>query len=176
MALLHELDAEPAHLMGFSDGGEDALLMASLNPDIAITVVTWCAAGSLNDANGFMRELLRNVVDNPLPMMQPYSEQIIAAYGKDNARTMLQNAARAFDQIIEAGGDISRSKVSNITCPVLLIAGKEDFSIPAEVITDLAARIKTVEVITLDGAGHEQFHMTHPDWLTPIILEWLKRH
>src|SRR4029079_3720986 len=62
MALLHELDAEPAHLMGFSDGGELALLMAALNPAIARSVVAWGAAGSVNDPNGFLRQAFGNVV------------------------------------------------------------------------------------------------------------------
>src|SRR5438046_217523 len=31
-ALLHHLAPGPAHLMGFSDGGEDCLLMAALTP------------------------------------------------------------------------------------------------------------------------------------------------
>ncbi len=43
-ALLQQLATGPAHLMGFSDGGEISLLMAALTPGVARSVVTWGAA------------------------------------------------------------------------------------------------------------------------------------
>ncbi len=48
-ALLQHLAVGPAHLMGFSDGGEISLLMAALQPGVARSVVTWGAAGALDD-------------------------------------------------------------------------------------------------------------------------------
>ena len=48
-ALLEHLATGPAHLMGFSDGGDISLLMAALTPGVARSVVSWGAAGVLND-------------------------------------------------------------------------------------------------------------------------------
>src|SRR6266581_8435393 len=48
-ALLQHLETGSAHLMGFSTGGEISLLMAALIPGVARSVVTWGAAGVLND-------------------------------------------------------------------------------------------------------------------------------
>ena len=39
VALLRERGIEPAHLIGFSDGGEVALFMAALTPDLARSLV-----------------------------------------------------------------------------------------------------------------------------------------
>src|SRR5437667_4767147 len=47
-ALLQHLATEPAHVIGFSDGGMTALLMAALTPGVARSVVTWGAAGTLS--------------------------------------------------------------------------------------------------------------------------------
>src|SRR5690242_17759745 len=44
-----EVIGEPTHLVGFSDGGEVALLIAIHKPQIARSVATWGAAGSLPD-------------------------------------------------------------------------------------------------------------------------------
>ncbi len=57
-ALLQHLESGPAHLMGFSDGGEISLLMAALMPGVARSVVTWGAAGVLNDPSGQLREAI----------------------------------------------------------------------------------------------------------------------
>src|SRR4051794_24357744 len=40
-ALLQHLATGPAHLVGFSDGGEVALLMAVTTPGVARSVATW---------------------------------------------------------------------------------------------------------------------------------------
>src|SRR3990172_7487440 len=45
LALLDELGASPAHIVGFSDGGEYALLMAELKPPAVRSIVAWGAAG-----------------------------------------------------------------------------------------------------------------------------------
>src|SRR4029078_10701934 len=41
LGLLDQLRIEVAHLVGFSDGGEEALLMAALQPGRALSVLTW---------------------------------------------------------------------------------------------------------------------------------------
>src|SRR5687767_2926539 len=122
-ALLHYVNAEPAHLIGFSDGGDVALLMAVLSSRAVRSVVTWGAAGCLSDPEGHLRNAMFNIIDHPIPPLQAYSKQLVATYGTANARAMTQNFVGAIGEIIERGGDISLSKAGSITCPVLLIAG-----------------------------------------------------
>jgi valacyclovir hydrolase len=45
LAMLDAIEASPACLVGFSDGGEYALLMATQRPDSVRSIVTWGAAG-----------------------------------------------------------------------------------------------------------------------------------
>ncbi len=84
-ALLHELGTTPAHLIGFSDGGEVALFMAALTPDLVRSVITWGAAGRLNDPEGQLRAVMQNLIDQPIPPLQEYRDFLVDYYGEDNA-------------------------------------------------------------------------------------------
>jgi valacyclovir hydrolase len=176
-ALLRQLGAAPAHLMGFSDGGEISVLMAALIPTIARSVVAWGATGVLSDPTGQLRDAMYNVVDHPIPPMQGFRDYLVAAYGEANARAMTQNVVSAIVAIIETrGGDISRTKAGNITCPVLLITGEHDFFAPPALIAELAAQIRTVETRIVEGGGHDPLHNTRAEWFAQTILNGLKAH
>src|SRR5204862_247508 len=99
----------PVHLIGYSDGGEVALMIAVLFPELASSVLTWGAVGFGSDQGGDLRAAFYTVVDNPVPAFEAYSKRLVADYGELNARTMTQNYSRALTAIIDAGGDISRS-------------------------------------------------------------------
>lgn len=47
LALLDALGAAPAHIVGFSDGGEYALLMTEMKPSNVRSIATWGPAGSV---------------------------------------------------------------------------------------------------------------------------------
>ena len=64
LGLLDELGVEVAHLVGFSDGGEEALLMAALQPARALSVPTWGAAGQIVASPQLLRGLAR-LLDDP---------------------------------------------------------------------------------------------------------------
>jgi valacyclovir hydrolase len=174
-ALLHHLGVEPAYLFGFSDGGEVALLMGILAPNTVRSIVAWGAAGSLSDPDGQLLGTLADVVDNPIPPLQPFRDYLITAYGESNARAMTQSLAGAYRDIIAAGGDISLSKAGSITCPVLLIVGEHDFFATPALVAQLAARIPSAETIEVEGVGHD-VHNARPEWFAQTLLDWLKRH
>lgn len=175
-ALLEHLSVDPAHLLGYSDGGETALLIAALFPDAARSVVTWGSAGAIEDPSGQLRQVFHDVVDNPIPPMKDFSQYLIATYGRDNARATTQSAAAAFSAIIETrGGDISLSKAGNITCPVLLIAGEHDPFASPTLIAKLAARIKNVSTLEAEGVGHTDYYDS-AEWLAQTILGWISQH
>lgn len=175
VALLQKVAGGPTHLVGFSDGGEDALLMAAQAPEVARSVLTWGAAGVVSDPSGQLREAMRNVVDRPIPPLQDYREYLVATYGEANARAMTQSFAKALSAIIEAGGDISRSKVGAIACPALLIVGEHDMFVSKALIDELAVHIHTAETMEVEGVGHD-LHNARPAWFVQTVLDWLKRH
>jgi valacyclovir hydrolase len=173
LALLDERGASPAHLVGFSDGGEYSLLMAGLKPDAVRSVVTWGSAGHIADSPPGVLEALRNLVDDPLPAFEEFSMYLKGAYGSDNARIMVQSAAEAWRAIIDASGDISWKRADEIACPALLICGEEDvFTITPELVAEMARDMQDAEFVIAKGAGHSVHHDS-PEWLTSTIVEWL---
>jgi len=173
LAMLDAIGASPAHLVGFSDGGEYALLMAALKPEAGRSVVTWGSAGSLGSNLG-MADAFSTVVDDPIPPMSDFSAYLKATYGEENARVMAQSAAMSFRKIMEAGGDISRSRAASISCPALLITGEHDFLAPPALVSDMARAIPKGEFREAKGSSHAVHH-EQPDWLTETIVGWLSK-
>ena len=174
-ALLQHLGTGPAHLLGFSDGGEVELLMAATTPDLARSLATWGSAGAVPEELLPIVEAMSNMIDNPIPPLKSFRDQLVAAYGEANARTNIRNFTTAGRAIIDRGGDISLSKVGNITCPVLLIVGEHDFVISPSMISQLSSLIPDSESVVVEGAGHG-VHEDRPEWLEQTILDWLKKH
>ena len=157
LALLEALDAAPAHLVGFSDGGEYELLLAALHPSCARSLVVWGAAGSLG-SNAEMADLMASVIDNPIPPMASFAEYLKATYGEQNARIMTKSAGGALRKMIEAGGDISRSVADHIRCPATLVTGEHDFLATPTLVSEMAAAIRDGEFIEVKGASHPVHH------------------
>ena len=138
-ALLQHLAIGPAHLMGFSDGGEISLLMAALTPGVARSVVTWGAAGVLNDPGGRLGEAMYNVVDHPIPPLQEFRDYLIATYGEANARAMTQSMVSCPHATSSRTVATSASQKRAISpAPVLLIAGEHDIFAPPALASQLS--------------------------------------
>ena len=174
LALLEKLEAPPAHVVGFSDGGEYALLMAELKPAAVRSIVAWGAAGKFDAPREFL-EAFGQVVDDPIPPLQEFSSYLKDMYGQDNARIMVQSAAKAWGAIIDAGGDISRKRAGEIACPALLITGEQDSTFaPPAAVSELAEAMQHAEFIEAKGAGHSVHHDS-PKWLAETIVNWLSK-
>ena len=174
LALIGHLNASPAHIVGFSDGGEDALLMAVIQPSAAKSIAVWGSAGRLEALPG-MLEAFAGLIDAPIPPLAGFSEYMKASYGEANARSMVRSEAAALSTMIEAGGDISFSRANEIECPALLIAGEHDPFAPPALVSELAARITNSTFLEAKGAGHDVHH-NRPEWLIQNLLDWLQQH
>jgi pimeloyl-ACP methyl ester carboxylesterase len=93
-ALRQYLAGEQEHLIGANTGGEICLLMAALRPEIARSVATCVAAGTLSDPCGHLREVIKSVMDHPLPPFQQFRDYLVATYGEVNFRFGLYHMDR----------------------------------------------------------------------------------
>ncbi|WP_433007407.1 alpha/beta fold hydrolase [Kribbella sp. CA-294648] len=174
LGLLDRLGVGAAHLVGFSDGGEVALLMAALAPSRALSVVAWGAAGQVVEpAEGFVP--LMNLLDEPSQGLLPLAAYLAEAYGPERARAMAAGWGGALRDIVAAGGDISLSRAAGITCPVLLVVGSDDPYCPAAVVQELAEAIPRSRFVELENVGHD-VHLVAPELLTGVVLDWLGGH
>jgi valacyclovir hydrolase len=183
-ALLDVLDAlgvGPAHLAGFSDGGEEALLLAQRRPGLALSIFTWGAAGRIPEPAPGEFEALATAADEPDGEPAADGEfaglasYLAAAYGVEGARIMLRSWAQAMAGIVAAGGDISWAGAGTIRCPAFLCTGSEDRHCPPELVRELAARIPRGEFREVVGAGHD-VHRSRARWLTGQLTSWLAEH
>jgi valacyclovir hydrolase len=176
-ALLGLLDAvgiTTAHLAGFSDGGEVAVLMAEMRPGLALSLFTWGAAGKI-EATPDQLTSIENVVDQPTDGLISLAAYLASAYGPDTARIMTRSWAQAMREIIAAGGDISRASADMITCPALIAAGTYDPYCPPSLTRELAALIPKGQFLEAPGAGHD-VHQSHAPWLEAQLTRWLADH
>ncbi len=173
-ALLQHVVSEPTHLVGFGNGGDICLLMAVIMPEVLRSVVACGVVGMINDLGGELREAMYNVVDHPIALLQQFREHLVSTYGEKQARTMIQSVADAMSDIIKAGGELSRSKVEMITCPVLLITGEHDMFAPPALVCELAAHMCNAEMLVAQRAEHFIF-LDCPEWLRQTILEWVRK-
>ena len=174
LGLLDALGIGAAHLAGFSDGGEEALLMAALRPGCALSVFTWGAIGQIVASDSDLDELA-TVMTSPSAELAPLAAYLADAYGTANATTMTQTWSSAMRGLLDAGGDISRSLAARIRCPALLVAGTYDkFCSPGKT-RELAEAIPRGQFIEAEGAGHD-VHISHGDWLCATALRWLADH
>ena len=172
---LTEHTDRPAHLVGYSDGGEVALMMAALQPSVARSVFTWGAAGAVSDPDGQIVASFRTVVDDPVPGFGGFRDYLLASYGEVVARAMTQSFADAIHAIVADGGDICRDRADRITCPVCLLVGETDIFVTKPLIDALAARIANSETTEVPGAGHS-IHEDKREWFTAKLLDWLARN
>jgi valacyclovir hydrolase len=174
VSLLDVLEVDAAHIVGFSDGGEEALLIAADEPARARSVVTWGAAGQIV-ATPDELAALASAVDTPEDSLWPLAAYLVQAYGAQNARIMAASWAEAMRGIVDAGGDISRRRAELITCPALLIAGTYDPFCPPDLVREMADAMPRGEFREAAGAGHD-VHQSHHRWLAAAVLDWLSSH
>jgi pimeloyl-ACP methyl ester carboxylesterase len=168
--LLDDLDVTTAHYIGFSDGGEEALLLAALRPAPALSVVTWGAAGQVRSEPGRLDRLAR-IVDEPAEPFLALAAFLVEAHGVNGARVMVSSWAEALRGI----GDISLSLAGLIRCPAMLITGSADPFCPPALVREMAGALPRGQFLESPGAGHD-VHLSHQSWLTPVISDWLSSH
>jgi valacyclovir hydrolase len=174
LGLLDELRIEMAHLVGFSDGGEEALLMAALQPARALSVLTWGAAGQVV-ASPRMLDGLAHLLDEPIDELKSLAAYLAERYGVDEARIMASSWAQALSAVIDAGGDVSRSAAARIRCPALLITGTHDPFCPPSLVREMAEAIPRGRYLEAPGGTHD-VHLSHGTWLMSKVAAWLADH
>lgn len=151
--LLEAVGCGPAHVLGFSDGAESALLLAANRPDLVRSVVAWGVSGVISDA-------MVESVAGWLPVSAwgeeraEWRAEIRTQHGPEQFPTLIEGWVQGARAIHAAGGNICLSEAAAIPCPVLLINGVGEVgNTPADVAA-LAARIPDCRLEIVAGAGH----------------------
>lgn len=163
-AWLDALGVRDAHIVGFSDGGEVALLLPILRPDLARSVAAWGAVG-------FFPPELRPIVQQKWPPTW-VDESLRALHGPEHIERMVLGWVTATKQIIDSGGDISLSQAERIACPLLLMLGRQDELNPEHVARQFVAQTPRGRLVMFDG-GHP-IHREQPDAFRQTLWDHLQ--
>jgi valacyclovir hydrolase len=170
--LLDALSLPPAHVLGYSDGGEAALLVAATGPERTRSVVAWGVAGALGP------EILPIAAeyDSAEAWAGPraaWRGAIMARHGAEMFEPMVTGWARAVRALVAAGGDVSLGRAHQIECPVLLINGASDAGNPERLARRLCGRIPGCSLEIWEGLGHP-VHQEAPERFHDRVMAFLR--
>ncbi|MCU0512403.1 MAG: alpha/beta hydrolase [Anaerolineae bacterium] len=117
LAFMAALHLPRAHLLGYSDGGETVLVAAGTAPQQVASVCAWGAVGSFGPE-------LRPVFQRTLNLSITPEEA--ALHGITDAAGFARAWVRSTTAMLDAGGDVSLSLAPAMTCPLLLLLGRQD--------------------------------------------------
>ena len=161
---LDALGVKQAHIVGYSDGGEVAILLPIIRPDLVRSVAAWGAVGF------FPPELRPRVQRNwPATWVDDKTRQL---HGEEHIDRMVLSWVNAMKQIIDSGGDVSRNDAHRIACPFLLMLGREDDLNPEHLGRALVERVPGGRLVMFDG-GHA-VHRVQTDAFRRILWDHLQ--
>jgi pimeloyl-ACP methyl ester carboxylesterase len=164
IAFLSALDIEKVHVMGYSDGGSIALLMALERPDLVRSLVLYAAHSHIEES---IRNGLRSVRERILS-----SPKIQERLGPRN----FKRAMAWHDCWLESGAGLDiRSQLGRIHCPALVIQGMDDeFAGPAHA-EGIARRISGAELWLIPETTHA-LRRRDAETFDVRVLDFLNKH
>lgn len=168
--LLDALGLSDVHIFGFSDGGETALLLGVLRPELPRSIVAWGAIGAFGPE--ICERVRRNVSTDWI------TDAMRARHPGQEVDAWPAQWAEGFCAMIAAGGDISLGRSSEIPCPLLLMLGQNDSLNPPERGREYVRASARHGVPRLfhefPGAGHA-VHLEQPAEFVQTVSEFLAR-
>lgn len=143
IAYLEDVIKEPAHLIGYSDGANIALMVAIKRPDLVKSIVSIAANYHHSGIH-------------PLPDF----DGLIAQEDRDEYAATSPDAPHTLDEKIKKMNaiwklepDIAQSALATIECPVLVMAGDDDV-VRHEHTIDLFERLPLGQLAIVPGTSH----------------------
>lgn len=161
IAYLEDVVKEPAHLIGYSDGGIIALMVAIARPDLVKSIV---AIGANYHYSAPLSDFAEAFI----------SEEDQAEYNlisPDAPHTLLEKTLR-MHQIWKTEPDIAISDLASIQCPVLVMAGDDDV-IKHEHTIALYEALPLGQLAILPGTSHGLVK-EKPALMMAIITQFLE--
>ena len=194
LGVLDALRVQRAHVIGVSMGGMIAQRMAWTAPERVISLVSWMSSSGAPDLPGPQPQVLKAMTTQPL---KPGLEQairntqhlldVIASPAEredpgvvgERVRQAVQRAYRpagVLRQTLAVMSDDDRHELlPDITCPTLVIHGREDPLLPLPCGEDTARRIPGAQLRVIDGMGHDISPGLLQQFL-PDLIEFLHEH
>jgi valacyclovir hydrolase len=155
-AFMKTLGVEKYSVLGWSDGGISALIMAAKYPQNVRKLVVWGANAYVTDEEIQGYESIRNT-DAWNPRVR---EHYLSVYDAGYFRRLCSNWVDAYNVLkAKRGGDICRDALERIQCPTLVIHGEKDQMVPNFHPEFLVQKIKNAGMLKF-AEGRHNLHQT----------------
>lgn len=160
---LEDVIKEPAHLIGFSDGGIIALLVSINRPDLVKSMVL-VGANYHHDAGL-----------PPIKAWTPDQAEIEKySYFSPDAPETLVKKIRKMVKIWATEPNLTKRDLKKIKCPTLVIAGDDDMA-SLKHTSEIYESIENSRLAIIPGASH-LIDKDQPELLNKIIRDFLLNH
>jgi pimeloyl-ACP methyl ester carboxylesterase len=165
IALMDALDTGPAHLVGWSDGGNVALLVAIKRPDLVRRIVTM---GSNSAGDGYA-EGVRDLFRPDGPVVPTLREGWVkhAPDGEEHFPVVIEKMTECWFETY----DIPSDQLARIAVPTLIMVGDDDI-IRFEHTLDLYETVPDAQLAVIPGASHLA-PIEKPELVNQLILDFL---
>lgn len=165
LAFVETLGIEQAHLLGYSDGGEVALICSGEQPQHFLSVTT---IGSV----GYMGPEVRPHVQSYRPGHMWITEDEQKLHGITDPDDFARQWVRATVLLVDSGGDVALSLAPKITASVLLMLGESDKLNPSRYAEKFLEEVKNGRV-QMFATGHP-IHEEAPNEFKAAFLAHLQ--
>lgn len=195
LGVLDALGVEQAHVVGASMGGMVAQRIAVARPDRVLSLTSIMSSSGARRLPGPRAKVVRAMWARPPALDRAgvidYYVRFFKLIGStrlaDPEAVLREQAAAAYDragfhpgatrrQLLAVAADGTRAaELARISCPTLVIHGRDDPFVPLACGADTAKRIAGADLAVIDGMGHDLARAVVAQVL-PLLLAHLQRN
>jgi valacyclovir hydrolase len=145
VALMDALEIERAHLLGYSDGGETALIAGGRYPDRFKSIAVWGAVG-------YFGPIVKEVAGKMYPPVW-LTDEVKGRHYIPDIEAFVKEWTNAITAMVDKGGDVSLQLAGNIQCPLLMMLGNQDTLNPSIYAERFIHKVHNARLVMFD-CGH----------------------
>ncbi|KAK3854783.1 hypothetical protein Pcinc_038758 [Petrolisthes cinctipes] len=158
-------------LLGWSDGGISAMMLAATFPQHVERMVLWGSNAYVAEEDVKIYNGIRDVNKWSERMRAPLE----AVYGKEYFKAAWEGWVDILTKIFkEKDGDLCREDLAKISCPTLIVHGAKDPMVPLYHPHYLRDNIKNSQLIMMENGKHN-IHLRFAEEFNKIISEFLHK-
>ncbi|SPP88127.1 valacyclovir hydrolase [Drosophila guanche] len=169
--LMRALDRPKFSILGWSDGGITALIVAGRHAEAVERLAIWGAGAYLNEEEVKSLRNIRDVAKWSPRMREPMEK----VYGVERFAQLwaewVDAACSFYDQ---RDGDFCRSEVEQVKAPTFILHGKKDPMIAVEHVPWLKKRLPQAEYYEFPEGKHN-IHLRYADEFNKLVAEFFNK-